>query len=305
MLAPHVSALAERLNQASAIKRFYPFDAEVIDWSVPIDDAQLYMPSTLSVFRNADFWDELTAAQQSFVTRYEVTQLFRNIAHGEHLLNQALLTSLWHIQQYDPSFRYLLHEVAEECQHMIMYSEWVRRNDDIRTFGMRERQLGFWGGSIGSMFVPLVPELAWMLILAFEAVGDHINHELHRADDVHPILQQIGRLHTAEEGRHLAYARSYLKSRVEELGSVRRHLLIKTSERAMEGILKTPFFLPLPYSPQLEGVVSAPQFKAARRASPSRKLMHSHCERVVRDVQELGLVRASTASRWAAAGLLS
>lgn len=37
----------------------------------------------------------------------------RNVAHGEHLLNQGILAMLWTVDPYDRSYRFLLHEVAE------------------------------------------------------------------------------------------------------------------------------------------------------------------------------------------------
>ncbi len=81
-------------------------------------------------------WERLDGPARSFVTRWEATQMLRNAGVGEHILNQALLALVRHTNPYDPAWRYMLHEVAEECQHMAMFNAWVRLNSDIRTKGL-------------------------------------------------------------------------------------------------------------------------------------------------------------------------
>src|SRR5271156_369211 len=102
------TTVSERLNAASARRRWYPFDDDVIDWSVPLDDRWCYMPPGHSVFSNSGLFDRLELGQRSFIERWEMTQMMRNVAHGEHLLNQGILAMLWTIDPYDPSYRYLL-----------------------------------------------------------------------------------------------------------------------------------------------------------------------------------------------------
>lgn len=146
MLVVDVPApVAERLNAASARRRWYPFDDDVIDWSVPLTDEWAYMPAGQSVFDESGVLARLGPSERSFVERWEITQLMRNVAHGEHLLNQGILAMLWTIDPYDPSYRYLLHEVAEECQHMAMFNQWVRINSDIETVDAGETG---WGKTI-------------------------------------------------------------------------------------------------------------------------------------------------------------
>ena len=169
---------ADRLNAVSARRRYFPFADEIIDWSVPLSDDWSYMPDGHSVLSGSGLLERLAPAERSFVERWEMTQLMRNIAHGEHLLNQGILAILWVTDPMDPSYRYLLHEVAEECQHMAMFNEWVRRNDDIVAADMGE---ALWGKAAGDGTEDLamrLPAAFWVNVLLFEFVGDDFNHAL-------------------------------------------------------------------------------------------------------------------------------
>ncbi|NNN21269.1 MAG: hypothetical protein HKL80_04620 [Acidimicrobiales bacterium] len=102
--------IAECLDNASAARRWYPFSKDVIDWSVPLNDEWSYMPKGHSVFSGTGLKERLDQRARSFLERWEMTQLMRDVAHGEHLLKQGILALLWYADPYDPSYRYLLHK---------------------------------------------------------------------------------------------------------------------------------------------------------------------------------------------------
>ena len=86
--------VSDRLNTASAKRHWFPFDEEVIDWSVALSGEWAYMPAGYSVFSESGVTDRLEPEARSFVEPWEMTQLMRNVAHGEHLLNQGILAML-------------------------------------------------------------------------------------------------------------------------------------------------------------------------------------------------------------------
>jgi len=297
-------AVAERLNTASARRRWYPFDDDVIDWSVPLSSDWSYMPAGHSVFTDSGVLQRLDPARCSFLERWEITQLMRNVAHGEHLLNQGILAMLWNVDPYDPSYRYLLHEVAEECQHMAMFNQWVRVNADIETVDAGEAG---WGKAVADFTEDLavrLPEAFWVNVLLFEFVGDDFNQAL-RADPgddgrppLHPILVGIGKAHTAEEARHIGYARRWLHEGMGALDDDQVMEVQRITEYGAQGLIDRQAFLPVRYTSQLEPYLSEEEFVAARGVSPARRAMLRQLRKLLDEFESLRIVSSDAMRRW-------
>jgi len=222
---------SDKLNQASAHRRAFPWDAKVIDWSAPIDSKHLYMPDQYSFLYGTPLWDRLTFEQRSYVTRWEFTQLMRNAGAGEHLLNQAILSVLHHANPYDPGWRYMLHEVAEECQHMAMFNEWIRLNPDIKTKGLNDDRWGLVASVLTPVFATQFPVFFWTLTMLLEVVGDDLGRAQAKNESgtLHPIVQQLGKAHQLEEVRHIAFAREWVEHAMPKMSQTQRVLLSETS----------------------------------------------------------------------------
>ncbi|HUC36899.1 MAG TPA: diiron oxygenase [Acidimicrobiales bacterium] len=299
--------VSERLNTASARRRWYPFDDDVIDWSIPLTAEWSYMPAGHSVFSESQVLDGLGPDDRSFLERWEITQLMRNVAHGEHLLNQGILAMLWNIDPYDPSYRFLLHEVAEECQHMAMFNQWVRVNDDIETVGAGETG---WGKAVADFTEGLavrLPEAFWVNVLLFEFVGDDFNQamrndaEAARGADgrpLHPILVAIGRAHTGEEARHIAYARRWLHEGMPGLDDEQVHEVQTLAEFGAQALIDRKAFLPVRYTPQLEPYLTEEEFTEARGVSPARRAMLKQLKKLLDEFESLRILRPDTMKRW-------
>lgn len=299
---PH---LAERLNSASAKRRYFPFADDIIDWSVPRTDAWSYMPRAHSIFDGSDLLDRLDVAGRAFVERWEMTQLLRNIAHGEHLLNQGILSMLWITDQMDPSYRYLLHEVAEECQHMAMFNQWVRINDDIVTHGADEALWGQPESARTQIVAQLRPEAFWVSVLLFEFLGEDLNHamRLGGAENLHPILVQIGKVHTAEEARHINYARTWLETGVPKLTDDERAEVQAATRASANQLLERRALLPVRWSEQLAPYMTRDEFAAARASSPSGDLTLRSLKVLLDDFETIGAIDAPTMRQWEADGV--
>lgn len=313
MLAVDVpQSVAERLNSASAKRRWYPFDDDVIDWSVPLDGTWAYMPGGRSLFSSSQVLDGLDPEARSFVERWEMTQRMRNTAHGEHLLNQGILAMLWSVDPYDPSYRYLLHEVAEECQHMAMFNQWVRINSDIETAGAGEAGWGKIMADFTEDLAVKLPAAFWVNVLLFEFVGDDFNQAM-RADHgqvygddgrpLHPILVQIGQTHAAEEARHIMYARRWLHEGMPKLDDAQVLEVQRVAELGVQILIgQRSELLPVIYSAQLAPYLSASDFTAASASSPAAGNMLRQLKKLVDEFEELRVVSPEAVRRWQDAG---
>jgi len=286
------------------VKRCFPWDDHVIDWSAPIDTAHLYMPEEVSFLYGTPLWDRLSFEDKSFVTRWEVTQQLRNAGAGEHILNQGILSLLHHTDQYDVGWRYLLHEVAEECQHMAMFNEWVRLNSDIRTKGFGDDRWGLWVSTITPMVATKMPVLFWSVTMLLEAVGDDLGAAQARNESgtLHPILYQMGQAHRLEEARHIAFAKAWLNEAVPKLSKVQRRLLSETLERLTESLMRIG--LPMPYSRQLAPYMTYEEMHEALRSKHRRRTMRAAIRPTAQTLTDLGVIRRSTMRRWTELGQL-
>ncbi len=297
-------SVAERLNAASATRRWFPFDDDVIDWSVPLTDEWAYMPAGTSIFHDSAVWERLDRSGRAFVERWEMTQMMRNIAHGEHLLNQGILAMLWAIDPYDPSYRYLLHEVAEECQHMAMFNAWVRLNDDIVAPGVGEEA---WGKGVADFTQELAARLPcafWMNVLLFEFVGDDFNLAM-RVDDgppLHPILTRMGTAHVAEEARHIAYARHWLRDGMPSCTDEEVAEIQGLTHLGAKAIIDRGSLLPIRWGEQLAPHMTHDEFREVRTASlAGRRTLHQLKE-LLDEFEELRIVNPEHMRRWEARG---
>lgn len=222
----------------------------------------------------------------------------RNAGVGEHMLNMGILSMLYHIDQYDPSWRYLLHEVAEECQHMAMFSEWCRYNPDIRTKGVGGER---WG-PLASFFVPVVsrntPLLFWIAVILFELVGDEVinTKSAQQVEKLHPIVSQIRAAHRLEEARHIGFAKTWIENRMPLLSGMQRKATVFFTEKAIDRLLRIG--IPLRYSKQLSSLLSYDEFKACMHSEHRKQLTQSDLTATIKLFVKLELVRPNTVERW-------
>lgn len=303
------SEVAERLNTASARRRWYPFDRDVIDWGIPLDDQWAYMPAGHSVLGDSGVLERLGPADRSFLERWEMAQLMRNVAHGEHMLNQGILAMLWQVDPYNPSYRYLLHEVAEECQHMAMFNQWIRLNGDIETVDAREAA---WSKAVADLNVDLavrLPEAFWVNVLLFEFVGDEFNQAMRAepavGDDgrpLHPILVSIGRAHVGEEARHISYARRWLQQGMALLDDAAVREVQTLASMGVHALVDRGALLPVHFTAQLEPYMSEEEFNDCLGRSPARRAMLRQLEKLLGEFASLRVVKPETLARWQKAG---
>jgi len=112
-----------------------------------------------------------------------------------------------------PEFRYCMHEMTEECNHIQMFQELVNRTGaDVP--GMKwiyKVTAPIWGLSA------VVPQLFFIGVLAGEEPIDHHQKNVVRdGEAMPPVLRRIMEIHIAEEARHISFAHQFLREHVRE-----------------------------------------------------------------------------------------
>ncbi|WP_446221263.1 AurF N-oxygenase family protein [Nocardia sp. IBHARD005] len=203
------------LSEGSVNRRFDPYLD--IDWDSP----------ELAIDRNDPRWvlsaehDPLGATQW-----YQDQPLHRQIEIGrwrqanaakvglafESILIRGMMQYVMALPNNSPEFRYCMHEMTEECNHIQMFQELVNRiGDDVP--GMRP------GFRLASPFIGVAGGYFWAIlfigILGGEEPIDHHQKALIRSGDATPpALLRVMEIHIAEEARHISFANEFLRTHV-------------------------------------------------------------------------------------------
>src|SRR5256714_10027749 len=196
---PRTAARAHQLIAASERTTLDPFEA--VDWSIPIDDSAYHLPPEVLPLFGTSLWDSMSDAARIAYSRQETAALCGAGIWFENVLMQAVLRHLAELPVTDPSHRYLLVEIADECRHSTMFGEFIRRGG---TPAYRPAR-----ASLEVDELPGRRVMSYVLILAVEDLLDHINRKTMRDERVHPVSRQIAKLHVLEEARHGSFAKSY------------------------------------------------------------------------------------------------
>jgi hypothetical protein len=214
-------ALVGRLSRKSVQKHFEAY--RDVDWNDPehaIDptDPRWEKPADDPLGGTSWYQSRPQALRARIGLHHVVCQMKTGIAF-EAVLGRGLFEFAAARPNRSPEFRYAYHELAEEVEHSLMFQEFVDRS------GFDPR--GLTGlDAFGARFVPrlgrVFPELFFVFVLGGEAPIDWVQRRSLRQKDLHPLLARIMRIHVTEEARHLAFAESFLRDRVPELGALRR-----------------------------------------------------------------------------------
>ncbi len=193
---------AAQLVAASARTTLDPFTE--VDWSLDIDDSAFHLPPEKLPLFGTSVWNEMTDLERRTYSRHEAAALGAAGIWFENELMQIVLRHLAELPVTDPSHRYLLTEVADECRHSTMFGEFIRRAGTpayapVLTDGL---------GAIDTL--PGGRAMGYLLILAVEELLDMTNRATMRDERVHPVSRQIAKLHVLEEARHVSFAKTYL-----------------------------------------------------------------------------------------------
>ncbi|MGI5216637.1 AurF N-oxygenase family protein [Nocardia sp. CA-290969] len=213
--------MLETLSEGSVRRRFDPYLD--IDWDAPElaldrDDPRWILSPDYDPLGATSWYRQLPAEKQIEIGRWRIANAIKVGAAFETVLIRGMMQYIAKLPNGSPEFRYCLHEMTEECNHIQMFQELVNRiGDDVP--GMRPifRALSpFIGVAGGYAHVVL-----FLGILGGEEPIDHYQKAMIRnGANLPPLVVRAMEIHIAEEARHISFAGEFLRAHIAKLGPI-------------------------------------------------------------------------------------
>ncbi|GAA2413250.1 diiron oxygenase [Actinomadura vinacea] len=215
----------DRLNKASVDKHWeayadIPWDDP--DFAVDPDDPRWILGEVDRLGRT-EWYRSQPPEVQARIGLWRVATAMKIGLQFENLLKRGLLNYAYRLPNGRPEFRYVYHEITEECHHGMMFQEFVNRTG-LPIRGMPRALTAI---AQAAPWIPVVDtELFFVFVLGGEDPIDHVQRKTLKGGHVkHPLERTIMKIHIAEEARHISFARHYLRHRVPGLGRGRRGII--------------------------------------------------------------------------------
>jgi hypothetical protein len=295
--AKDFATTVERLSRVSVDRRFEAYkDVAWDDPDMAIDPNdprfELWVDDPLKL---TDWYREQPPEVRSAIALHRVATAMRVGWEFENVLQRGLLEHVFWMDGRRPELRYLMHEVAEECQHMLMFQEFANRTgQDVRGMPASFK----WASRAVVGLSRRFPEAFFLFVLAGEDPVDHLQRKQLAEGGTHPATQRIMKIHVTEEARHIAFAKHYLRERVPRLGRRRRRALSLLAPLIFGGMTRIMAF-PSPHTVRLFGVPRA-DLRRQLRGPAGRRLLSEVVAGPRKLCTELGLIDRPAAVLWRA-----
>lgn len=287
---PRTARRATQLIAASERTTLDPFTE--VDWDIAVDDSAFHLPPEWLPLYGTPTWHAMTEADRMTYSRHEAAAMYGAGIWFENQLMQIVLRHLVDLPVTDPSHRYLLVEVADECRHSTMFGEFIRQA----------------GTPAYAPDAPVVDysalpggrALGYLLILAVEELLDTVNRATMKDDRVHPVSRQCAKLHVLEEARHVSFAKTYLREVWETLPAEDRAGAIELAPAAVY-LMAQLTIDPAVY--ETLGIDNGSEL--AKRNPHHRARVIEGLAKLTEFLAELGVINDMNISEWQGRGLVA
>ncbi|CAM3584240.1 AurF N-oxygenase family protein [Smaragdicoccus niigatensis] len=295
--------LLATLSNGSVNRNFDPYLD--IDWDSPelqIDpnDPRWVLHPEVDPLGATEWYQALPLDEQISIGRWRIANSIKVGASFESILIRGMMQYAMKLPNGSPEFRYCMHEMTEECNHIQMFQELVNRiGVDVKGPRPYFRALAPLIGVAGGYFHTIL----FIGILAGEEPIDHYQKAIIRAGDrVPPAVLRCMQIHIAEEARHISFAHEFLKNHI----------------GAMDPVSKTLMGLAFPIAMRwLAGEIAAPDWAEAKahgvdreafkqafwKAPHSQEVLAGFFKDVRPLVEEIGLLNPITRRVWSLLGI--
>jgi hypothetical protein len=286
----------EALSRAAARLRFDPYVD--IDWDAPENtldenDPRWQLDPNTDPLAATDWYAEQPLKRRIDMGRWITANTLKASIQFEMMLIRGVVHYAGSLPNGSPVFRYLLHELTDESNHIQMFQEFINRTgEDVPGMRRASRIIGpilaFIGG-YASIF-------HFIAVLCGEQPLHYQQTVQHRgAAQVPPLLNKITYIHLAEEARHITFADDYLAERMQCAGRFRRAMYAGAFPLYLRWLIGESIAPPRTFARQFG--VPRRVFKTAYwRSAQSRRMMAESAADVRRVAENLGLRTAW--SRW-------
>ncbi|MBF6424275.1 diiron oxygenase [Nocardia cyriacigeorgica] len=291
------------LSEGSVNRRFDPYLD--IDWDSPelaLDpkDPRWVLSPEIDPLGTTEWYRNQPLDRQIEIGKWRVANSIKVGAAFETILIRGMMQYIMKLPNGSPEFRYCLHEMTEECNHIQMFQELVNRIG-VDVPGMRPifRALSpFIGVAGGYAHVVL-----FIGILGGEEPIDHFQKALIRdGGNVPPMVLRTMEIHIAEEARHISFAGEFLKAHIAKMNPVSTQVCAIAFPLAMRWLAGEIIAPPRSFAKQFD--IPREVIKEAFWRSPqSRKILSGYFGDMRALADEIGLMNPVTRRLWNALGI--
>lgn len=291
------------LSEGSVNRRFDPYLD--IDWDSPelaLDpkDPRWVLSPEIDPLGATEWYRNQPLDRQIEIGKWRVANSIKVGAAFETILIRGMMQYIMKLPNGSPEFRYCLHEMTEECNHIQMFQELVNRIG-VDVPGMRPifRALSpFIGVAGGYAHVVL-----FIGILGGEEPIDHFQKALIRdGGNMPPMVLRTMEIHIAEEARHISFAGEFLKAHIAKMNPVSTQVCAIAFPLAMRWLAGEIIAPPRSFAKQFD--IPREVIKEAFWRSPqSRKILSGYFGDMRALANEIGLMNPVTRRLWNALGI--
>ncbi|WP_182349080.1 AurF N-oxygenase family protein [Tomitella gaofuii] len=302
-LSPQYRRMLRTLSEGSVDKHFHPYLD--IDWDNPAlaldpQDPRWVLSPAIDPLGATQWYQDQPLDSRIAMGRWRQANAIKVGASFETILIRGLMHYVTALPNNSPEFRYCLHEMTEECNHIQMFQELVNRIG-VDVPGMRpafRRASPFIGLAGGYAYVVL-----FIGILGGEEPIDHYQKSLLRHDvELPPLVQRVMQIHIAEEARHISFAGDFLRTHMPRMGRASRatcSVLFPVAMRWLAGEIMTP---PKEFARRFD-IPDAVIREAFWDSPRSRQIMSGYFDDMRTLADELGLMNRVSRRLWRRLGI--
>jgi hypothetical protein len=207
----------ERLIRISKERPLMP--ETYIPWQLEPDADDIFLPEILTSLQGLEIYDTLSPAQKLELGRHELVQVIASYAWGECLFCLFMTRHILTLPLDDVEHRFLLRELIEEFRHQEMFGQAIQKlgGRPIKQSGLHK-----FFGEFSNKYLPA--DYLFMGSVSVELVTDVYGNYARKSPNIYLVLKKMFDLHNIEEGRHIIFTKSLLKTYAAKAGYIKRTL---------------------------------------------------------------------------------
>ncbi|MDG3011040.1 diiron oxygenase [Rhodococcus sp. D2-41] len=286
------------LSVGSVQRRFDPYldiDWDSPDFAIDPDDPRWVLSPEIDPLGATQWYRDQPLDRQIAIGKWRQANAIKVGAAFESILIRGMMQYVMKLPNQSPEFRYCLHEMTEECNHIQMFQELVNRID-VDVPGMRPlfRALSPLVGVAGGY----AHVILFIGILGGEEPIDHYQKSLIRKDvDVPPVVRRVMSIHIAEEARHISFAGEFLKAHVGRMRPATKAVAGVAFPLAMRWLAGEIMTAPRAFARKFD-IPDEVMKEAFWGSAPSRRILAGYFGDMRALAEDLGLMTPTTRRLW-------